>query len=86
MQIIYAKSAIKAINALDKDMKLRLKNGIEGLTEVPPIGDIKPMHGFNEPLYRLRIGKFRVLYEYINTDGELGLLVKVIGSRGDIYK
>jgi mRNA-degrading endonuclease RelE of RelBE toxin-antitoxin system len=86
LQIKYTKIAVKVINSLDKTMKLRIKNGIEGLTETPPKGDIKSMQGFNLSLYRLRIGKFRVLYEYINIDGEQVLLVKDIGSRGDIYK
>ncbi|MDD4145793.1 MAG: type II toxin-antitoxin system RelE/ParE family toxin [Clostridia bacterium] len=86
LQIKYTKSAVKVINSLDKVMKIRMKNSIEGLTEVPPRGDIKQIQGFNSSLYRLRVGKFRVLYEYIKIDGEQVLLVKEIGSRGDIYK
>lgn len=86
MQIKYTKSAVKVINSLDKVMKQRIKTGIEELTEIPPKGDIKQMQGFNPPLYRLRIGKFRVLYEYSNIDEEQVLIIKDIGSRGDIYK
>lgn len=86
MQIKYTKSAVKVINSLDKVMKQRIKTGIEGLTEIPPKGDIKQMQGFNPPLHRLRIGKFRVLYEYSNIDEEQVLIIKDIGSRGDIYK
>lgn len=86
MQIKYTKTAVKLINTLDKAMKKRIKAGIEGLTEVPPKGDIKQMQGFNPPLYRLRIGKYRVLYEYTNINGEQVLIIKDIGSRGDIYK
>jgi len=86
MQIKYTKSAAKIINSLDSAMKIRIKNGILGLNEVPPKGDIKQLQGFNPPLYRLRVGKFRVIYEYINIDGDQALLVKNIGSRGDIYK
>ena len=67
-------------------MKKRIKIGIEGLTEIPPIGDIKMIQGYTPPIYRLRIGKYRVLYEYDNIDGEQVLLVHDIGSRGDIYK
>jgi mRNA-degrading endonuclease RelE of RelBE toxin-antitoxin system len=86
LQIKYTKAAVKVINFLDKTMKLRIKNGIEGLIEVPPRGDIKQVQGISPPLYRLRIGKFRVLYEYTNDGEEQVLLVKDIGSRGDIYK
>lgn len=86
MQISYSKSAAKVINSLDKATKLRMKQGIEGLTEVPPKGDIKMMQGYNPPLYRLRIGKYRVLYEYNTVGDKQILMIKDIGSRGDIYK
>ena len=86
MEIKYVKSAVKVINSIDKAMKLRIKSGIEGLIEVPPKGNIKQMQGIDPPLYRLRIGKFRILYEYTNIDREQVLLIKDIGSRGDIYK
>ena len=86
LQIKYTKSAVKVIGSLDKAMKLRIKEGIEGLAVTPPKGNIKQMQGFNPPLYRLRIGKFRVIYEYIIIDEKQVLLIKDIGSRGDIYK
>ncbi len=44
------------------------------------------MQGFNPPLYRLRIGKYRVLYEYKAFRDNQVLMIKDIGSRGDIYK
>ncbi len=84
--IKYAKAAVKVINSLDKAMKLKIKNGIEGLTEVPPKGDIKQLQGYDPPLYRLRIGKYRILYEYTIIKNKQALIIKDIGSRGDIYK
>ena len=86
MRVRYTKAAVKVINSLGKNMKLRIKSGIEGLTEDPPKGDIKKIQGISPPIYRLRIGKFRVLYEYTNIDKEKVLIIKDIGSRGDIYK
>lgn len=86
MKIAYSKVAVKAINSFDKAMKQRIKIGIEGLIDSPPKGDIKQMQGFNPPIYRLRIGKYRVIYEYTTIDEEQVLLIKDIGSRGDIYK
>jgi mRNA interferase RelE/StbE len=86
LQINYSKSAAKVINSLDKATKLRIKQGIEGLTEAPPKGDIKMMQGFSPPLYRLRSGKYRVLYEYNTVGGNQVLMIKDVGSRGDIYK
>jgi mRNA interferase RelE/StbE len=86
LQIVFSKGAIKSLKSLDKVIKKRIKIGIEGLTEIPPIGDIKMIQGYTPPIYRLRIGKYPVLYEYDNIDGEQVLLVHDIGSRGDIYK
>lgn len=86
MHIRYSKTAVKVINSLEKTMKLRIKSGIEGLIEIPPKGDIKQMHGFNSPIYRLRVGKYRVVFEYTYINGEQVLLIKDIGSRGDVYK
>ncbi|SPF41399.1 Plasmid stabilization system [Candidatus Desulfosporosinus infrequens] len=86
MRIIYSRVAVKAINSLDKSIKQRIKTGIEGLLEVPPKGDIKQMQGVNLSALRLRIGKYRVLYEYTILNDEEVLMIKDIGSRGDIYK
>ena len=86
MRVIYSRVAVKAINSFDKSIKQRIKTGIEGLLEVPPKGDIKQMQGINPPVFRLRIGKYRVLYEYTNLNDEEVLMIKDIGSRGDIYK
>ncbi|MDI6880658.1 MAG: type II toxin-antitoxin system RelE/ParE family toxin [Desulfitobacteriaceae bacterium] len=44
------------------------------------------MQGINPPVFRLRIGKYRVLYEYTNLNDEEVLMIIDIGSRGDIYK
>jgi mRNA interferase RelE/StbE len=49
LKIKYTKSAVKVINLLNKTMKLRIKNGIEGLTKIPPKGDIKPIQGYEPP-------------------------------------
>lgn len=86
MQIDYSKSAIKAINAMDKQTKQRIKQGIEGLTIKPPQGDIKTMQGFTDGRQRLRVGKYRIVYKYaLDTSIEI-LYIIDIGSRGDIYK
>jgi mRNA interferase RelE/StbE len=86
LRVVYSRVAVKAINSFDKSIKQRIKTGIEGLLEVPPKGDIKQMQGINPPVFRLRIGKYRVLYEYTNLNDEEVLMIKDIGSRGDIYK
>ena len=53
---------------------------IDLLTQHPPVGDIKPMQGMNG-MYRLRCGKYRVIYGFC--DGKLEIMK--VGARGDIY-
>ena len=86
MEIRYSKAAVKAINAMDKPTKTRIHMGIMGLTQKPPSGDIKLMQGFHDDRYRLRIGKYRIIYKF-SLEMELEILHIIdIGSRGDIYK
>ena len=86
MEFRYSKAAVKAINRMDKATKARIRAGILGLTQKPPQGDIKPMQGYSDGRYRLRVGQYRVIYRY-GRDGEMEILhIMEIGSRGDIYK
>jgi mRNA-degrading endonuclease RelE of RelBE toxin-antitoxin system len=84
LKIIYSKSAVKAIKIMDNSTKQRIKSGIEGLMEIPPKGDIKQLQGLDRIVYRLRIGKYRVIYEYIG-DEHKTLFIKDIGVLGEIF-
>jgi len=87
MQIKYSKQAAKFISVQDKNTKLRIKRGIENLTETPPKGDIKPLQGYTNKTYRLRIGKLRIIYRYdTETNQQQILFISDINFRGDIYK
>lgn len=46
--------------------------------------DIKKMKGYDENIYRLRISKYRAVFQV--KDSELIILVFDIDSRGEIYK
>ena len=78
MKITYARQAVKAIERLDADTKQRIKHSIYGI----PLGDIKRLRGHAE-LYRLRIGDWRVLFSYPDTDT---VLIERISPRGEAYK
>ncbi|MBP6281845.1 MAG: type II toxin-antitoxin system RelE/ParE family toxin [Leptotrichiaceae bacterium] len=52
-------------------------------TENVSLYDVKNLKGY-ESLKRLRIGKYRAIFEIINN--EIMILVLDIDSRGDIYK
>ena len=86
MEIRYSKTAAKAIKAMDSATKSRVRAGILGLTQKPPVGDIKPLQGYHDGRYRLRVGKYRVIYKF-GLEKALEILHIIdIGSRGDIYK
>lgn len=86
MKIKYHKKAVKFIESQDKPTKKRIKVAIEGLTENPPKGDIKLLQGYSDGRKRLRIGKYRIIYNYVSENEIEILLIMNIDSRGDIYK
>ena len=86
LKIEYAKSAVKYIEALDKTTKQRIKAAIEKLAENPPTGDIKLLQGYSDGRKRLRIGKYRIIYNYKQNEQIQILYVMNIDTRGDIYK
>lgn len=77
MDIIIAKQAKKSIERLDVITKQRIRNSILLL----PDGDIKRLKGYNE-LYRLRVGKWRVLFTMTATQ----IYIEDVLPRGDAYK
>ena len=86
MDIQYNKRAVKYINGLDKPTKQRIKTAIEGLTHNPPKGDIKLLQGYSDGRKRLRVGNYRIIYNYIDDNNIIVLYIMNIDSRGDIYK
>lgn len=86
MLIKYSKDALKFLARLDKKSVQRIREAINGLTQTPPVGDIKTMQGYTDGRKRLRIGSWRIIYKY-NAENEVEILLVIdIGNRGDIYK
>ena len=86
MKIKYSRDALKFLSKLDKKSVERIRTAIQGLTLDPPIGDIKPMQGYNDGRKRLRIGGWRIIFKY-GEESEIEILFVIdIGNRGDIYK
>ncbi|OAV43393.1 type II toxin-antitoxin system RelE/ParE family toxin [Lewinella sp. 4G2] len=76
-------SARKALNKIADKQRKRLESAIDKLQEDPkPHGSIK-LSG-NSDLYRIRVGKFRVIYS-IENDVLVITIVKV-SDRKDAYK
>ncbi len=86
MQIRYSKSSLKFLAKLDKKNVERIREAINGLTESPPKGDIKQMQGFSDDRKRLRVGSYRIIYNYTLEFYIEILYIIDIGNRGDIYK
>ncbi len=77
MEVRLSKQALKFLNKTNEPDKSRLIVGIKNL----PNGDIKPLKGNND-LYRLRIGKYRVIFKEYDNIYE----IQKVNKRNDIYK
>lgn len=86
MKINYSKSAAKTLTRMPKALRNTIRRAIDGLTELPPKGDIKPLEGYKDGRCRLRVGGYRVIYRYDREGVAVVLCVMDIGTRGDIYK
>jgi mRNA interferase RelE/StbE len=76
------RSAAKALSALLKADRLRVVEAIDMLCDTPAAGSA--LKGEFEGLRRLRVGHFRVVYEWQRS--ELVILVVRIGHRRDVYR
>lgn len=80
MNILYSKSSLKYLSRLEKGTRTTIMGAIDKL---PDQGDIKKMRGRSiQDLYRLRAGKYRVLFLWT----EATIKIIDIDTRGDIYK
>ncbi len=86
MTIQYSKDSLKYLAKMERGVVANIRVAIQGLTQTPPVGDIKVMQGYNDGTMRLRVGKYRIIYKY-GKDGDVKVLYIIeIGTRGDIYK
>ena len=86
MEIKYEKAAVKYLKGLQKPQRDLILDAIEKLTHKPAEGDIKKMSGYKDGRYRLRVGKYRIIYKYLTNNEIEVLCIMDVGSRGDIYK
>jgi len=76
------RSAAKALAAISKPERLRIVAAIDRLCETPLAGSA--LKGEFEGLRRLRVGTYRVVYEW--RDEELLVLVVRIAHRREAYR
>lgn len=72
----------KFIKSLDNKTKERLKEKLIALKRSPYLKkDIKKLRGAENDVYRLRMGKIRIIYKLVKSDIE----IIDIDYRGNIY-
>lgn len=80
MNLLYSRSSLSYLKRQDRKTRERIISAIELL---PTSGDIRRMKTAKiEKLYRLRIGRFRILFVRESED----IKFLDIDTRGDIYK
>jgi len=80
-EIEFSRKAAKYYSKLPSNYKILINLALLKLAEELPV-DLKPIIGVKD-IYRIRVGKFRILFKTI---GENTILIFKIGSRGDAYK
>lgn len=80
MRFFYSKTSIKYLQKLDRSAARKI---IEAIEKLPFEGDVIKLRGKKiKNIFRLRIGKYRVIY---HLEKEIIKIIK-IDTRGDVYK
>lgn len=82
-QVTIKRSAAKALSRLTSRVSVRITDRIRLLSERPIPPGARKLSGFSD-LYRIRIGDYRVVYQFDQTSDTL--LIAWIGHRKDAYK
>ncbi|KKU87526.1 hypothetical protein A3A64_00415 [Candidatus Gottesmanbacteria bacterium RIFCSPLOWO2_01_FULL_48_11] len=82
-RIVLRNNAKKFLQKLSRDQYLRFSTALHKLSVDPTGGDVKKLRGDLPGAYRLRVGKWRVLF--IRKDDERCIDIITIEKRGDIY-
>ena len=82
-QLRWKRSARKDLRALGKPAADRVRWAIEQKLLDDPRGG-EPLHGPGRPMWRFRVGDYRVLYVF--NDAEVWVLVVRVAPRGSAYR
>ena len=83
LEINYSKQAVNFLKSAEKKLTTRVLKKIEKLRENPIGHDSKIVEGYNEKLFRVRVGDYRILYEVDFKNDQLGIVK--IDKRGKVY-
>ncbi len=84
-KILFEKEASQEFLKLPKNVQKIIKEKLDILAKNPLLleNNIKSLKGELKGLKRLRVGKYRIIYQ--QKDNELIILIIRIASRGEIY-
>ena len=82
-KVLIKKSAVKEIEALPEQNRLRVGAIIDGLANEPRPHGSQKIHGASN-VYRQRDGDYRIVYEI--RDRELVVTVVQVGNRREVYR
>ena len=79
------KQALKFLEKLkDKQLRKRLMDRIDELEDDPFPRDCRTVEGYDQKVYRVRVGDYRILY-YVIFEKQ-AVYVFIIDKRGVVYK
>lgn len=78
MEIVYSKQAVKDLKSIQKQEAIKIMEQIAKL----PLGDVKALQGSEGQRYRLRVGRYRALFYYLEND----IIIYKVAPRSKIYK
>jgi mRNA interferase RelE/StbE len=81
--VVFARSARKELQALDRGVAGRILKRIEALTREPRPSGCKKLEG-TDKLWRIRVGDWRVVYAV--DDAKTLVEVSVIRHRREVYR
>ena len=83
-EVLLDKQPIKFLENADKDLTKRIAIKLRELENDPVPINARRVVGRKEPVFRLRVGKYRILYR-VNFSEKRIIIVK-IDKRGRVYK
>ena len=83
-QVIISKIAGKELRLCPKHMIAKIFSKMQSLADDPRPAGCKKLEGYNENLWRIRVGDYRIIY---SIDDVIQIVdVRHIGNRKDIYQ
>jgi mRNA interferase RelE/StbE len=78
-----SKQSSKFLRKCEEELRVRVVKKLRLLREEPFSHDSKQLEGYDKPTFRIRVGKYRIIYE-INNEEKL-ILISKIDKREKVY-